>query len=296
MRIDALNCGGAALAEYCRGRHELCAAGVFSSGIYLEDASGGLVMLHDVNCGSLPFGLAGRGIKDRAKELEISAGDTLIIDGGRLLRADGTLLANIGYTPENPVIPMLSANEWTAFIRREGGRLLAESGRSQLAIFASVCSEDIDRASLDDPFAAAGLAGMRRLERGLAAGDGAEISTGLDGLLGLGRGLTPSFDDFIVGAASALNFCAREFSVELSGREELCRVMTEKSDRTNKYSAAYLRAAAAGGRISAIDDMLTLAGSGEWPAAAERLLSVGGSSGADMTSGCIFAARIISGR
>lgn len=296
MRIDALNCGGAALAEYCRSRHELCAAGVFSSGIYLEDAAGELVMLHDERCGSLPFGLAGRGIKDRAKELGISAGDALIIDGGRLLRADGTLLARIVYVPEKPVVPTLSAAEWTAFIRREGSRLLAESGRSQLAIFASACSEDIDRTALEDPFAAAGLAGMRRLERGLAADDSAEISAGLDGLLGLGRGLTPSFDDFIVGTSAALNFFSREFSAELPGRAELCRMMAEKSERTNKYSAAYLRAAAAGGRISAIDDMLALAGSGEWPAATERLLSVGGSSGADMTSGCVFAARIISGR
>ena len=36
MQIDALNCGGAALVEYCRGRHELCAAGE-SVGVYLHD-------------------------------------------------------------------------------------------------------------------------------------------------------------------------------------------------------------------------------------------------------------------
>lgn len=296
MRIDWLNCGGAALAEYCRGMHELHAAGVFSSGIYLEDAAGELIMLHDDSCGSLPFGLAGGGIKDHAKELGISVDDVLTIDGGRLSRADGTLLACIRYTQKKPVIPILSAGEWAYFICREGGRSLAESGRSQLAIFAFKCCKDIDRAELKDPFASAGLAGMRRLERALTAGGSAEISAGLDGVLGLGRGLTPSFDDFVVGAAATLNFCMRAFSAELPGRAELCRLMEEKSARTNKYSAAYLRAAAAGGTISAIDDMLALAGSAGWPAAADRLLAVGGSSGADMTAGCVFAARIISGR
>lgn len=296
MWIDILNCGGAALAEYCRGIHKLCAAGVFSSGIYLEDAEGKLIMLHDESCGSLPFGLAGRGIKDRAKELGISPGDALLIDGGRLLFEDGTPLARIVYIQKKSVIPILSAGEWTEFIRCEGGRLLAESGRSQLAIFAFMRSNDIAPAMLEDPFAAAGLAGVRRLEQGLTAGDGAEISAGLDGLLGLGRGLTPSFDDFVVGAAAALNFYTREFSAELPGRAELCRLAAEKSGRTNKYSAAYLRAAAAGGKISAIDDVLALAGSMDWQAAAERLMSIGGSSGADMTAGCVFAARIISGR
>lgn len=294
MRIDTLNCGGAALAQYCRGRHKLCAVGVFSSGIYLEDTTGRLIMLHDVSCGSLPFGLAGRGIKDRAKELGICVGDMLTIDAGCLLYADGAPLARIIYVQKKPVVPMLSADEWTEYILREGGRLLLGSGRSQLAIFALMRSKDIDLAALKDPFAAAGLTGVRWLEHGLAAGDGTEISSGLDSLLGLGRGLTPSFDDFVVGAASALNFCAREFSMELPGRAELCRLMAEKLGRTNKYSAAYLRAAAGGGRISVIDDALALAGRRDWYAAAERLLSVGGSSGADMTSGCIFAVRIVS--
>ena len=296
MRINMLNCGGAALAEYCRGMHKLHAAGVFSSGIYLEDAAGELIMLHDESCGSLPFGLAGCGIKNHAKEQGISADDALTIDRGRLLLADGTLLAHIRYVQKNPVIPMLTASEWINFICRESGKLLAESERSQLAIFALMCSKNIDRAALKDPFAAAGLVGVRRLENGLAVGDSAEISAGLDGLLGLGKGLTPSFDDFGVGAAATLNFCMRTFSAEPPGRAELCRLMAEKLLRTNKYSAAYLRAAAAGGSISAIDDMLALAGREEWPAAAERLLAVGGSSGADMTAGCVFAARIFSGR
>lgn len=294
MRIDTLSCGGAALAEYCRGRHQLCAIGVFSSGIYLEDTTGKLIMLHDLSCGSLPFGLAGRGIKDRAKELGISAGDTLTIDAGQLLCADGAPLAHIIYVQKIPVNPMLSADEWADFIRREGGRLLLGSGRSQLAIFALMHSKDIDLTALKDPFAAAGLTGVRWLEHGLSTGDGTELSAGLDSLLGLGRGLTPSFDDFVVGAAMTLNFCAREFSIELPSRAELCRLMEEKSNRTNKFSAAYLRAAAGGGRISLIDDALALAGRRDWYAAAERLLSVGGSSGADMTSGCIFAVRIAS--
>lgn len=296
MQIDVLNCGEAALAEYCRSRHELCATGVFSSGIYLEDAVGELVMLHDASCGSLPFGLAGRGIKNRAKELGICADDTLIIDGGQLTRADGTLLARIIYTPKKPAIPRLLAEELTEFICCEGGRMLTECGRSQLAIFALMRSEEIDRAALDDPFAAAGLAGVRLLEHGLKTDDAAEASAGLDGLLGLGRGLTPSFDDFVVGTATALNFYTREFSLELPIHEQVCRLISEKSGRTNKYSAAYLHAAAGGGRISVIDDALALAGSCDWPAAAERLMSVGGSSGADMMAGCVFASRIILAR
>ena len=65
--------------------------------------------------------------------------------------------------------------------------------------------------------------------------------------------------------------------------------------RTNPYSAAYLTAAAEGGRFSLAEDFLNAAGTDGWPLCARRLLRVGSASGADMAAGILFAVRLLQG-
>ena len=283
-----------ALAGYCAEKHELTAAGVFSSGIYFADDKGRILMLYDRAYGSLPFGLAGTEINDKAKNLGIEAGSVLNLAHNCLRFADGDMFARIEYRPYRPGRPVSTAAEGIYFLQNSGGAFLLSQNRSNLSPFSIRDSAEIERDALDDIFALTGLGGIQKIERGLRMANLAELSTGLDGVLGLGRGLTPSFDDFITGMLSTLHFCAREWGIDLKVRTAFCSLVAEKAEKkTNRYSAAYLLAAAAGGRFSAIEDVLTAAGGEDWPHAAARLISIGGSSGADMMAGVVFTARVI---
>ena len=284
------------LAEYCAERHELTAVGVFSSGIYFEDDKGKILMLHDRAYGSLPFGLAGAEINDKAKNLGIAVETVLSLEHNCLLLADGNMLAGIEYRPYLDRKPVSTAAEGIDFLQNSGGEFLKTQNRSSLSLFSVKDSAQIKPDELDDIFAAAGLAGIQRIEQGIRTENFAKLSTGLDGVLGLGRGLTPSFDDFITGMISTLHFCAREWGIELPARAEICSLIAEKAEKkTNQYSAAYLLAAATGGRFSMIEDVLAASGGDGWLDAAGRLTSTGGSSGADMMAGVVFTARIING-
>lgn len=282
------------LAEYCAEKHELKTAGVFSSGIYFKDDKGKILMLHDRTYGNLPFGLAGKDINDRAKNLGISVEAVLHLEHNRLLFDNGSMFAGIEYRPYVSVKPVSNAAEGIDFLQNSGGEFLKMQNRSGLSLFSVKDSMQIKPNEPDDIFALAGLAGIQKIEQGLRMESIAKLSTGLDGVLGLGRGLTPSFDDFITGMISALNFFAREWGIELAARAEICSLIVKKAEkRTNQYSAAYLLAAARGNCFSMIEDVIAASGGDAWPAAAGRLISIGGSSGADMMAGVVFAARII---
>lgn len=282
------------LAGYCKGKHGLTAVGVFSSGIYFEDERQNILMLHDRTYGSLPFGFAGADISDRAKELGLTVGSVLKLENCCLLSENGALFAEVKFSEYVPEKPSATARVGLDFLKTRGKAYLTAQKKSTLSIFAAKAASEIDRSELDDAFAAVGLAGVLKIERGLRTADVSELSAGLDGVLGLGRGLTPSFDDFITGMLTTYHFCAAQWGIELPAGAELSSLVAEKArEKTNRYSAAYLMTAASGGRFSAIFDVLSSAGGENWLTAAEKLISIGASSGADMMAGMIFAARII---
>lgn len=279
---------------YCEGNHKLTACGVFSSGIYFEDAQGRVLMLYDQSYGCLPFGLAGTEINGNAKTLKILPGTEMILDNKRLISEDGSLFALISYCPYSPARPVLPAREGIRFLQSSGKAFLSATGRSSLAVYSGMDCASIKKNEVEDIFARTGYAGIQRLEYGLHSANASELSAGLDMVLGLGRGLTPSFDDFLTGLMSALNFCGREWGLEIPAKGIISALLQEKATKkTNKYSAAYLLASATGGRFSAVEDVLALAGGKSWSAAAEKLTLIGGSSGADMLAGVVFTARVI---
>lgn len=281
------------LEDYCAGKHSLTVLGVFSSGIYLSDDRDGTLLIHDRTYGSVPFGLAGDNISNEAKMLGIVEGDALELDNYRVWLADGSAFAIIEYDAYVPNSPVLPAREAISYLKDNGGAFLMSLKKSALSEFSVRDCALIDRCELDDIFAAAGLGGIQKIEHGLISGNPAELDAGLNGMLGLGRGLTPSFDDFITGMTAALNYFSAEWGIEAAGRQALCALITEKAKKqTNNYSAVYLLSAAEQSRFSVIDDVLAMAGDSQWLSAAERLAAIGGSSGADMMSGLVFAARI----
>jgi len=131
---------------------------------------------------------------------------------------------------------------------------------------------------------------------GLAAGDVERITWGVGGLTGLGPGLTPAGDDFLVGLMAGL----RAWPMILpSGwtAERACRLIVQvAAHRTTLLSAAWLRHAAAGEFAEpwhALVQALANAHEAHIHRAADRILETGATSGADAMAGFLapFLAR-----
>jgi len=128
-----------------------------------------------------------------------------------------------------------------------------------------------------------------RLSLALRRGDKAGVATHVLTLAGLGPGGTPAGDDFLIGLMAGLRAWPRFLlPVELSV-DDACILLSQVAiPRTNVYSAAHLRAAQTGQmgddwhRLAA-----ALAASDESAIhqAANRLLAVGATSGADAMAG-----------
>ncbi len=117
------------------------------------------------------------------------------------------------------------------------------------------------------------------------------VSTVVEGarlLAGLGGGLTPAGDDFIVGVLLGLwagLYGARPESLAAS-------VAEAAAARTTLLSAAYLRAAGRGECIAHWHDLLAALTRPDWAAArtaAQALISIGHTSGADALAGFLAA-------
>lgn len=143
-----------------------------------------------------------------------------------------------------------------------------------------------------------GLAGHEAAENlvaGCASGDVHRASDAAERLVGLGPGLTPSGDDMIAGAMLS----SRLFGEALPGgapavalADSLAAVVTRDTyTRTTAVSATLLRCAARGEAAAQVGAVLSALGGGQGLApASARLLSVGHTSGADLTWGLLAGA------
>jgi hypothetical protein len=122
------------------------------------------------------------------------------------------------------------------------------------------------------------------LVAGLSAGSLAVCRQGVSELAGLGGGLTPAGDDFVVGALLAV--WAGRFCPEARA---LCEPIAEAAaSQTTLLSAAYLRAAAHGECMQhwhAMFHALCESSTCHLPLATHDLLSIGHTSGADALAG-----------
>jgi hypothetical protein len=141
------------------------------------------------------------------------------------------------------------------------------------------------RADPPYPLAAAGPAAavlVDRLHRG------GEFAPAALALIGLGPGLTPSGDDFLVGLCFAAHLRARVGEAARARLDALSAAISALAPgRTNRISASFLADAAAGlglAALHALSDALA-AGSPDPLPAALRLATIGHSSGWDMLAG-----------
>lgn len=82
--------------------------------------------------------------------------------------------------------------------------------------------------------------GISALARGITTGDVACIHAGVEALAGLGPGLTPAGDDFLVGVLAALHATAEQGATPVAQRQLALAIATIAAPRTTRLSAAWL--------------------------------------------------------
>jgi hypothetical protein len=149
-------------------------------------------------------------------------------------------------------------------------------------------SADGDPGAFDRALATAFRGAAAGLCRALTHGDERTAHQHIGCLVGLGPGLTPSGDDFLLGLLAALN-------VPGSPRQALRRIGTFviecAESHTHLISAAALRHAARGrvrGRVIGLCDALMRAPSTSMLPALDDVMRIGSTSGSEMASG-VFA-------
>lgn len=281
-----------ALYEFCSGEIRLDIAGLFSRGVYLRADSGQVIVLHDRQYGMLPFGIAlERGISaDRQVERQKfhhAASISRYILRIPILDCEYQLVYEPGMI--RTADPGEKARENLVSLITEK---LKESGKSELLFYAEAWPGMPEKSQFTDIFIVAAYPGMSLLHDALLTEN---KKTGLQAasakLIGLGRGLTPSVDDYLFAFLYSLRVLNLSPSDHIQAT--LSELFIQTADaRTNLFSAAYLKAAASGGRFSLLDDCLFAEDLHSQKEAVERLADVGGSSGHDMLAGMLLALRL----
>jgi uncharacterized protein DUF2877 len=119
-------------------------------------------------------------------------------------------------------------------------------------------------------------------------GEDTSAEAAVQGLIGLGPGLTPSGDDVLTGALALLQAC-RETRIHA----DLARTILAMAALTSPLSASFLRAAAAGHVAEHLYDAATSAVAGDAGATVAALRGVGHSSGWDMLAGIAVTLRAV---
>lgn len=259
-------------------------SGVFSSALYLEGESGRVLLLHDNKYGFLPFGI---GVAD----ITILCCKTRAWEGidGYLDRYSLSFDNHIGIRlklgwqePDRRLV--LSQKILAETIHRGIEKLEAADRGDICTLISSQPSGELEK----DPFIAAAREPLTKFRIGMMEKNSNTIRKALLGLLGLGRGLTPSMDDFLLGFLYLLLTAERAFGYDIPERKLLAEALRELAPlRTNRYSAAYLLAAVEGGHFSLLDKLLWT----EEPLQEEdmdQLLKVGSGSGKDMLAGAVY--------
>jgi hypothetical protein len=115
-----------------------------------------------------------------------------------------------------------------------------------------------------------------------------DLRIAVQGLIGLGPGLTPSGDDFLVGALAFLDAVG-----ERDAHAALARAITGAMHLTAPLSACFLRAAAAGHIGEHLHLAVSSVMTGNVDAAIVAVRKIGHSSGWDMMAGIGATLRVV---
>ncbi len=236
--------------------------GVFSQGIYCK-IKNEMLLFHDAKWGFVPFGVALPDFAAFSTEVSAKVDDAVVFSENALTIGDKTYeIALDGEVPSAyPATKDAASDRISAiyeYVKKNGSERgileLIESNRGG-------CADAI---------------------KGLVNGD----ATAAVKLIGLGRGLTPSGDDFLCGFFAVLN-ARGVLAVPL--RE----AVFDNLDRTTNISIAYLNAIL-GRRYFTVYDRAVRAifSDGDFKDDIDFVLSMGASSGTDTLIGALTAAKM----
>jgi hypothetical protein len=139
---------------------------------------------------------------------------------------------------------------------------------------------------------------MQAMLHALTTGDADGVAEAVRPLVGLGEGLTPSGDDFLVGLLAALHYGGNGLrSMQVACRLRLGAEAAKLGARaTTPVSANYLRQAAGGSfseRLETVAVALLSEEGGDYAAAARLLIDTGHSSGTDSLVGLMLGTTVI---
>lgn len=126
------------------------------------------------------------------------------------------------------------------------------------------------------------------LLRGLRIGDEVCVARGAEALAGLGPGLTPAGDDFLVGLMAALHLWPGLLPEAWTPQHACRQIAQAAAERTTRLSAAWIQHAAVGEFGEPWHALIRALAGGERAAirsAADRILNTGATSGADAMAG-----------
>lgn len=265
--------------------------GVFQHGWYLE-AGNRVVLLHDCANGEIPFGV---GVKEFEKYFTCRK----LLEESEFFWEQTFLV----FPAEGLTIDLQTA------VSADGGREFCKSGIRDIRATAEKCVRKTEhgylRMLLDsveeivqgkactvviekNPLEWYHRHSEKKMEdffRAVYMNDEEKINESLEHIIGLGIGLTPSMDDWLVGflyVALRVPVCESKRGII----QLVCKyVLFLAPLKTNKISAAYLTAAAEGQYFEVLHEVVSTGSEGS----INTLLCIGNSSGTDMLVGMIFA-------
>lgn len=253
--------------------------GVFSHAMYCIFGET-VVSLYGDAYGEVPFGVALSDILGFLAAADASVGMTVTLGADAILFGDRRV--PIAVLPQPPRIAVrLCAPDSARLERIEA--YIAEHGspRGILECFAENRGGSADSA--------------KALAVALAASDRQAAADAATRLLGLGRGLTPSGDDWLCGFF-ALLLAARNAGFRIPKETDAVTqaVLDASVARTSQISRAYL-AAALGGKYCTVYAAAAAAclGEGDFAPYADIALQMGASSGTDTLCGAAAASRLL---
>lgn len=315
IELQALTIGGRILKIIEHSGNSLTVQGVFDHALYLQSRNDELLKVI-VNEGFLsPASILVSGDKETGiRSSGIHAETEFVYEGGSLTSRDSACtidLDNAGVftSPEVPAPEHLSSLEeinlnlrvlkdtiYTA-PSREGLVPLLEKVEKLGPMEVYTKEQKPSMSEKARPF-------IDGLMWGVFGGDLEAIKNSAGQILGLGPGLTPSCDDFLAGLLMSINTAgASIFGSERETVDFFNKFSSEISDlakeKTTIYSQSLLSEAAAGeGPQNALDLILSVVTKSPEQVAehAKSLISVGATSGADISIGIYYGIRFLTSR
>ena len=259
---------------------------VNSAGVYLL-AESDVIYLCDISMGRVPSGIAISGFSEIISDLSLQQGDRFTFKDLTLSFPSKSLILD----PIERDRGSVSGGRPSAALARAAARDLAALGKTKgisLLVWPLVFRQDREEILSLTPYHRPAFNWLSSLLRAFSDDSSESVRELVLRLLGLGGGLTPSADDVLLGMLYAFRQLGIESKAVSAFRH--C-VVTECDQRTNRVSAAYLKAIARGECFERIESVWRgLCGLESLDIT--RLTDLGSSSGSEMLLGVLCALSI----